>query len=321
MSVTALETIPVVAESRAVLHRHARSFRWGAALLPAEARDDAAVVYAFCRLADDLADERPEPTPPERRTAALAALDLLEAELREQAPPRPLVAAFLHVCRVREIPLGAALHLVDGIRSDLDAVRLPDDAAIVRYGYRVAGTVGLMMCGVLGVRDPAATPHAIDLGVAMQITNICRDVLEDAHRGRVYLPESRLRAEGLSPSRLLAGKESPDPELRAGVRTVVEGLLDLAERYYASGFAGLRYIPLRARLGIRVAATLYRAIGRRLVNRHGADPLRGRTIVGPIDKVVLTSATLLRSLVPSASTPHSSDLHRPLDGLPGARPA
>lgn len=290
----------VVAASHAVLSTHARSFRWGALLLSPDARDDAAVLYALCRTVDDLADEG---GPPE-------ALDELREELSGPRSPRPLAAAFLDVAARRDLPLDAAQELIRGVSSDRGRVRVADDRALLRYGYQVAGTVGLMMCGVLGVTDPIARAHAVDLGVAMQITNICRDVREDAAIDRVYLPASRLRAASVDPESLVAGTAD-----RAGVRAVVADLLALAETWYASGEAGLRFIPRRNRLAIRVAGRLYRAIGRRLL-RRGGDPLRGRVVVPAWEKLSLALGAALDWRDPVAS--HRAALHRPLAGLPGA---
>jgi 15-cis-phytoene synthase len=302
----------LVAESRAVLARNARSFRWGALLLPAAARDDAAVVYAFCRLADDLADERGEASPEARRAGATADLARLDEELVGRRPARPLVGAFLGVCARRRIDPACAAHLLEGMRSDLGPVALADRGALVRYCYQVAGTVGLMMCGVLGVEDEAALPHAIDLGIGMQLTNICRDVAEDAHRDRVYLP-----ADGIGGLGAAALREA-GPAAREAVRREVWSLLELADRYYASGWAGLPAIPRRTRPAIAVAGALYRGIGHRL-RRLGADPLDGRTVVGPAEKLRLAVGALL-TLPLAHRARHDARLHESLAGLPGAHP-
>jgi phytoene synthase len=261
----------IAADSRAVLARHARSFRLGALFLPPAATDDAAVVYAFCREADDAVDEAPSPA------AAAAALSAFDAELRGLSPARPIIRAFLAVAARRAIPLFAARDLLAGMRDDLGTVRLPDDAALYAYCYRAAGAVGLMMNGVLGVTAPVAAAPAVDLGIAMQITNICRDVAEDAARGRVYLPADRLEAVGLTPEVLLRGGLSPGQ--RGALARVVADLLAAAEEHYAAAWAGMGFIPARARLAILVAGTLYRDIGRRLRDVHGSDPTHGRTQV------------------------------------------
>lgn len=297
----------VVTTSRATMATHARSFSWAGAFLPAHARDDAAIVYAFCRLVDDLADEAPDPE--------TAAIDLasLRAELTGQAPQRPLVATVVPLFERRGVTLQPAIELMNGVCSDLEPVRVCNDEELLRYCYRVASTVGLMMCGVLNVTHPTALRHAVDLGVAMQLTNICRDVLEDAKNDRVYLPADRLKRAGTSTEALLSGEF--DHEATA---IVVLDLLDLADRYYASADQGMRYIPLRSRFAIVVASRVYRAIGVKLRN-SGGDALQGRTIVGRGTKVLESAAAIARTLRLSLGQPQSHDrsLHLSLVGLPG----
>ncbi|MEQ9320885.1 MAG: phytoene/squalene synthase family protein, partial [Polyangiaceae bacterium] len=272
----------VVASSREILSRHARSFRWAATFLPADRHDDAAVLYAFCRVVDDAVDEAPN------EDQARAAVAELERQLNDPRPSHPLIAELCRMAKARRVPLRAAEQLIEGVAGDLDEVRVADDAELIRYCYHAAGTVGLMMCGVLGVEAIEARAHAIDLGIAMQLTNICRDVREDAAMGRVYLPASRLRAVGVDPDDLVRGRAD-----REAVARVVVDLLELAERYYASADAGMRYIPARPRLAILVASRVYRAIGRRLLHRHAADALHGRTVVPAGSKLVLVVAAVL----------------------------
>lgn len=301
----------IVVYSRDVLSTHARSFRWASRFLPPESRDDAAIVYAFCRLVDDLADEAPDV---ERADVELS---LLEAELCCSNHPRPLVAEFLDVVRRTQMDVRSALELIAGVRSDLGEVRVRHDADLLRYCYRVAGTVGLMMCSVLGVEDSDAHPHAIDLGVAMQLTNICRDVLEDAERGRVYLPASRLQRLGVEHQELIDGNAD-----RAAVAAVVRDVLSLAESYYASADFGMHFIPARSRLAIVVASRLYRGIGLKLWRGRNGDALAGRTWVtwpGKLALVGLSFAHFARpTIMGLADRPaHDRRLHHALRGLPG----
>ena len=306
------QSTDIVVYSRDVLSTHARSFRWASKFLPADGRDDAAIVYAFCRLVDDTADEAQD------EEHALVQLELLERELSGDRPTRPLVEAFLDVAARRDMDVGSAHELIAGVRSDLGEVRVASDAEFLRYCYRVAGTVGLMMCSILGVTDRTAHPHAIDLGVAMQITNICRDVLEDAERGRVYLPAARLREVGVTQEQLLDGSADPD-----AVAKVVIDLLHLAESYYASADLGMRYIPARSRLAIVVASRLYRGIGMKLWRERNGDALQGRTWVPWTGKVALVGASMVHFFKPrviglSGGVRHDRELHVALQGLPGA---
>jgi len=306
----------VVASSRRVLVRHARSFRLASIFLPREASDEAAITYAFCREADDMADEAPD------LATARASLSDLDAELTGEVPPRLLVAAYLEVARSRSIPVEAAQELLQGLRSDLKPVCVADDGELMRYCYRVAGTVGLMMCGVLGVTSPEARAPAVDLGLAMQLTNICRDVLEDAGRGRVYIPASRLAKVGLTPEDVLDPTLPRDLDRRARLATVVRDLLEVAEGAYTRAWRGMHHIPPRPRVAIHVAAVVYRSIGRRLLSLHQADPIHGRTIVPRFRRWVGVGWGLLSALHPVSwglgDSAGPSPLHVHLRGLGGA---
>ncbi|MEZ4265960.1 MAG: phytoene/squalene synthase family protein [Myxococcota bacterium] len=297
-----------VSEARKVLGKHARSFDLAGRLLPKSRLDDAAVVYAFCRLVDDAVDDAPD------LETARAALEQLDAELSGQSPARPMVRAYAEVAERCQIPAEAARELFIGIATDLGLVRFESLSDLLRYAYRVAGTVGLMMSGILGVTDPRAAPFAIDLGIGMQLTNIARDVAEDARMDRVYLPGDWLRAAGLSADQILDGSVRRD-----ALALVVRDLLSLAERYYASGRAGLCYIPLGPRPAIAGAAAVYRAIGVRILD-EGADVMRGRTIVSRQTKLMeLCGAALTAPLRGLTKTPvHDQALHSHLHDLPGA---
>ena len=301
----------VLAASRSTFAGKARTFHWASLLLQPAVRDHAALVYAFCRLVDDTADEGGEPI------AARAALDRLEGEVLGELPARPLIAAFREAAARLGIPLASAVQLIHGARSDLGPVRIPDDDALLRYCYRVASTVGLMMSPVFGVRNAAALPHAVDLGIAMQLTNIARDVREDAAMNRVYLPAARLARMGVEPEDLVGMAANPE-----AIAAVVSELLVLADRFYRSADDGMRDLPWRPRQAVLVASRVYRAIGVRL-RRRGCDSLAGRTVVSLPGKVLWTLAGLaagiklqLRALGPRR--PHAAHLHAALRGLPGA---
>lgn len=303
---------PLLEASRASLARHAHTFHLAARLLPAAVRDDAALVYAFCREVDDTADEATD------AGAAAAALDRLRAEVLGDAPARPLVAGLREAAERLELPLRSAAELIDGVTSDLGPVRVADDEGLLRYCYRVAGTVGLMMCAVLRVNSREARPHAVDLGIGMQLTNICRDVAEDARRGRVYLPADRLRRAGVDPEALVAGAAAP-----RAVAGVVSDVLAVADLYYASADDGMRDLPPRVRPAILVASRVYRAIGVRLRSR-GCDALAGRTVVPAPDKALWGTRALAACLRPEirgagARRTHDSTLHASLRGMPGTR--
>lgn len=295
----------------ATLAKGSRSFSLAAQFLPASTRSDAAVVYSMCRLIDDEADATSD------LEHARRCLHSLAQEINGQAQPRPLVADFLRVIDRRRIDRRHALELIEGALSDLGTVRVNDEGELLRYAYRVAGTVGLMMSGVIGADHPQAPPFAIDLGIAMQLTNIARDVKEDTALGRVYLPRTWLEELGHSAEALLAAQIPADR-----LTVVVRRLLSLAEVYYRSADQGLRYIPLRTRVAILVASRVYRGIGRLLLQR-GANPMLGRTVVPPLWRLCTAGLALFELIRPSilGLTPgsaHRAELHLPIGHLPGA---
>jgi len=298
----------IVAASRLVMADHARSFDRAARFLPGRLRDPVVVLYAFCRMVDDTVDRASFPE------LARAELARVRAELRGDAPARPVVAGVRALMR-EPIHLAAAEALIAGVEGDIGPVALADEDALVRYAYMVAGSVGVLMCAVLGVRDPAALPFAIDLGIAMQLTNICRDVREDAALGRVYLPADRLRRRGVTPELLVA-----DAAPRGPVAAAVLEVLALADRFYASAELGMRYLPEAARPSILVASRLYQAIGQTL-RQWGGDALRGRAFVSRADKAwhIVRALTAALGHATSRGAPtHDATLHRALAGCPGA---
>ena len=297
----------VIAQSRVVMETHARTFSLAARLFPAETRDDVAVTYAFCRLVNDTVDDAPS------HEQGAADLALLQEEFEGNREPRPLLQVFRECCERYGIPEGAVHELMIGVGSDVGVIRFDDDRDLLRYSYRVAGAVGLIMARLIGADDPMAMPHAVDLGVGMQITNICRDVLEDAGRDRVYLPAKRLKAHGVTQDEIIDGTASKE-----ALGRVVSDLLLLADRYYASGGDGLHYIPRVPRAAVASAARMYRGIGVK-IERGGYDVMAGRTIVGASGKL----NWFMRGLAHSALCEldgvkrHDARLHEHFDGFAG----
>lgn len=269
-----------VEAARSVLRRHGRTFFLASQLLGLRHAERAAVLYGFCRHVDNLADDARD------SQAAMEAIEVVRRSLDNGRAEDRWTEALLALHASTDMPLTPAITLLNGVQSDLSPVRIPDEGALLRYAYQVAGTVGVMMCTVLDVRDPRAKPFAIDLGIAMQLTNIARDIGEDARMGRRYLPASwigevpaaDIAAPGLALQRLLIG--------------ATRRLLGLADRYYASGEAGLAFLPPRARLAILTAARMYRAIGAQIAAADYRTWDR-RAVVGPVTKAGCTAQALL----------------------------
>ena len=279
-----------IAECRRVLAEQSKSFALASRLLPPSCRDEVAVVYAFCRHVDDAIDR----TPRDHRRAALARLHAeVDAVYANRPPADRTLVAFAAVVHARRIPRAYVDELLAGMAMDVDGAAYATADDLYRYAYRVAGVVGLMLCHVWGLRDPRALPGAAQLGIAMQLTNVCRDVEEDLRDGRVYLPRALLGGE----LRAVPPDGSP---ARDAVRTAVATVLLDADRLYRAADAAMVALPLRVALAVRAARLVYAAIGDRLRAR-GHDPFRGRAVVsGPrkawllVRAVLTTAATLPR---------------------------
>jgi 15-cis-phytoene synthase len=271
-----------VAACHRILAGRSLSFRLASRLLPRDVRDDAAVVYAWCRRCDDAVDERP----PEEHDAALA---LLRRELDElyagRALADPIADAFAEVVRRRGIPEAYPSELLRGMEMDVRGVRYETLEDLLLYCHRAAGTVGLMMCHVMGAAHPAALRRAAHLGIAMQLTNVCRDVHEDWLRGRLYLPAALLEEEGVGFVARAAGGPVP-AGVGPALAPVVRRLLGEADRFYRSGDLGLSELPWRCALAVKAARLLYAAIGARIA-RQGHDVFTGRAVVPGARKLLL----------------------------------
>ena len=272
-----------VALARRTLAEKSKSFALAGRLLPADVLDDMAILYAWCRHVDDAIDL----VPPDEREAALARL---RAELDDAWSERgtlPLLTAFGDLARRRRMPREYADELLAGMEMDVRRVRYETLADLALYCHRVAGVVGLMACHVLGIADESALRRAAHLGIAMQLTNVSRDVEEDLADGRVYLPRELVGE--------LTTVPAPGTAERERVASAVRSLLDEADRYYRSADDGLAALDARAALGIRVARRVYSAIGD-VLRARGADPFLGRAFVPTWKKLWLVGRSLLSSL-------------------------
>jgi phytoene synthase len=274
-----------------VLAEHSKSFALAGTLFPEAPRDDAAAVYAWCRRCDDAVDL----AGPEAAPLALARLRTELATVFGGGPlADPILAEFRVVAQARQIPHCYAEELLAGLQMDVDYARFESMDELLLYSYRVAGIVGLMMCHVMGVADPRALRHAAHLGMAMQLTNICRDVMEDWNRRHIYLPDELLGADAAR--ELWARRGEPLPRsLDAPIRRAVAGLLTQAAALYRSGDAGMRWLSWRCALAVRTARLVYAAIGDRVAARDH-DVWAGRAVVPHWRKVSFAGMALATSL-------------------------
>ncbi len=253
---------------RALLSTGSRTFMAASWLLPRERRDAATALYAFCREADDAVDEGPGDA------AALAALrERLDAVYAGRPQSHPADRAFACVVHYYNLPQTLPGALIEGFRWDAEGRSYQTIEELYEYAVRVAGTVGVMMSLLMDVRSPAALARACDLGVGMQLTNIARDVGEDARRGRLYLPREWMIEAGIDPDAFLA-RPRFSPELGG----VIQRLLRDADRHYERAMPGFHALPRRVRPGLCAARLLYAEIGREL-ERLGCDSVNHRAVV------------------------------------------
>ena len=229
-----------LSDANQVLARHGRSFHLAARFLPAQKRDRATCLYAFCRELDDLADGS------ENQATAKAELLTLRSAL--PTADRPACRIYRSLGLNDDRPVDA---LLAALANDTGPRSIQTKDELVRYAHGVAGTVGLMMTEILGATDPAAGPHALDLGIAMQLINIARDVRDDSRLARIYLPQEWL-PHGITAESLASDPVSAWPAVRQSIQ--------LAEEYFISGFIGLHYLPNESRRGIWLAGRVYREI-------------------------------------------------------------
>lgn len=277
-----------------ILRRNGRSFYWAGQFLTSDQLEQAAALYTLCRNIDDIADDAHDA---QSKKAADNQLKCLSQALTlSQAPVQPLLLRIYSPAQQllghEPLAMRALQDLIATIRTDLRQVRIENDADLLKYCYGAAGTVGVMMACLLKVKSrQQALPHAIDLGIAMQMTNVARDVLEDAHLGRLYLPVGRA-AETIHPADIIAD----NGQARRRAWLIVNELLDRADNYYASGWQGLTALPLRPRLAIAVAASVYREIGRQVLRKGETRYWEQRCVVSKSRKALITVWALMKLL-------------------------
>jgi phytoene synthase len=230
----------------AIARSHGRSFFLASHCLPSDRRRAIHATYAYCRIADDIADLSAD------TASAAHALDVWGRQLA--APTHPVAVAFAAARAQYGVSVAPARDLITGVRMDLGPCRFATWDELRSYCYHVAGTVGLMVAPILGCHDDAALPHAVDLGIAMQLTNILRDVGEDASRGRLYLPLDELAAFGCDPEAVLCGR--PSERFRELLAFQVARARDL----YVQARRGIRALSPAGRLTTLAASEFYATI-------------------------------------------------------------
>jgi len=304
------EEHPPQTAAAAVMAASGKTFFQAARLLPRNVRDRVVALYAFCRYVDDLADESTQSLAV--RSEQLHALQQALLNGQNEEP----TGALTMLARSRNLsPSGrwAAAVRVGAARDDLEQKQPETQAELVSYAFGVAGTVGLMMADVLGAQNQGARA-AVELGIAMQLSNIARDVAQDLSSGRVYLPASWI--SGTEVARALTHN---DDDARQRLRASTQRLLRLADDFYDDAFSGFWTLPLRVRWSILAAALCYREIGIYVGKDIDASWHR-RTVVPRWRKLTLIAIAAMRLLLPKYWRTKAADSSRPETDLLNDRP-
>ena len=306
--------------SKAILFRDGKTFWFVSRFLSQKFSRDAARLYAFCRMLDDWADggDHAGPKKLDDLVEFFNSSSRIENNFKDRISSiktfseeeKKLTLEFLRLGLSRPI----LLQLLIGLQRDTERALVEEKSELIVYAYRVAGTVGLFMAQILGAESEKAQYHAVDLGIAMQLTNVCRDVLEDARMGRRYLPSS-------FPPKNIA---EADLKTRESIADCIRETLILADRYYESGVQGIHYLPRRCRFAVYMMAKIYRHIGV-LILSSGVTWWEERVYVPIYKKIFLTLSALPKALIyligsnaqKKERKEHAAQLHEVLLGLPG----
>lgn len=283
--------------SREVLRKNGQAFSWATSFMPKAQAEDISNLYAFCRFVDDHVDLRN------------GSCDFIKEEIKNGASSIKEVTAAIELVKQKKIEISPLLILIETLDRDRKGIQIQNKKELIRYCYGVASTVGLMMCQIFKIKDERAFPFAIDLGIGMQLTNIARDIFEDALNDRVYLPQNYFKG-GISSKHIL-NRSRKDEVIKAR-----EEILKLSDKYYESADKGMHFLPLKIRFSILVASRLYQAKGS-VIRSNPEKFYDKRADVDLIGKCAQTMRAL--SSLPPLSFPsceHDPSLHRDLIFLP-----
>ena len=292
--------------AKSVLKKNGKSFYWAGKFLPKECINRAAELYSFCRILDDIADNVEINSSKDlkniRSNIKTKSFKDLENIYSIKYPK------FLNSSSKKVV-----IDLIDGLILDQKAILFKKEEELIRYSYHVAGTVGIMMCDALRCDNSLAKSFAIDLGIAMQLTNIARDVLEDAKMGRRYLPGTWI--QNISPKEIVLAAKTNDLKKIKIISKGIKKLLILAEQYYFSGEKGFIFLPFNTRVAISVASGVYREIGVQLQNEN-YNWQNGRQVTSIYKKIKISLFKTFKEIFYfRLKKKHNSKLHIFLENL------
>jgi phytoene synthase len=285
-----------------VMQEHGKSFFWASWFLDKNTANKLFTVYALCRRLDDLVDTSNENSEAKEEIARVISLTN-NNQYKETFEEFKRIDSKLHPRQ------DIIIEFLKGQLSDLD-FRQPNDLdQLLKYCYRVAGVVGLMICDVLDIRDSKLRYFAIDFGIAMQLTNICRDIKEDAQIGRIYLPKNE------TASLAIGNFKSPSNTDLIIINSSRDKLIKLADKYYQSGMYGINQLPIKIKRSFRVASNIYQGIGHKILQKRCSFNEQ-RVYLSKFEKLSLTIKTFLKRSKFIDRPLHQKKLHASLQNLP-----
>tara|TARA_B100000989_G_C19527010_1_gene467475 strand:+ start:525 stop:1457 length:933 start_codon:yes stop_codon:yes gene_type:complete len=259
------------------IKKRAKTFFWASLFFSKSQQKDISILYSFCRYVDDITD-----THEFTKIEAKKKLESVKKDLKSFKSKNPLINNFIQLKNKKKIDLNHALELINGAKKDLTDVNLKNIDELIIYSYQVAGTVGLMMCSLMNITEKKLLPHAIELGIAMQFTNISRDVKEDLEMKRIYLPNSFRSFNFSSYKELLYNKEKKKLMITDTLK-----LINYSNKIYESSMNGILKLPFKYKLPILIASRLYQNIGF-IILKKSKELLRKRIYVSGIKKIYIT---------------------------------
>ena len=284
-----------------VMRKHGKTFFWASWFLDGELASLVFAVYAFCRRLDDLVDNNANKknlhnliflSDLMKKNKYYGAFEEFKGFDKKSLPREIIVSEFLK-----------------GQVSDLNYKQPKSIDQLLVYCYQVAGSVGLMVCDVIGIKNKELKYYAIDLGIAMQLTNICRDIMEDAELGRIYLPKTMVN--NLS----IENFKNPSDDDKKVINKARDLLLEEADHYYSSAIKGIIHLPPKISRAVIVAANLYQAIGKSIV-KDKISYQASRVYINKFNKIIITLKSLFQLKKSFYIKKHNQKLHHSLSKLP-----
>ncbi len=258
------------------IKHYGKSFYWAGKFLKKDVFADCAILYAFCRIADNLVDENKN---------SKNKIDKFIKDYSNIKSKNIIINKFKKIKTKYNIPNKFVTDLFYGVKLDTKIVKIKSEKEIIKYSYYVAGTVGAMMAHIFSTTHPKAIKHAIDLGIAMQLTNIARDVVADAKLGRIYLPQTFLKKN-------INAKDIVNDNFdRNELFSAINKIIIISEKFYKSGNNGIKYLPWTIRYPIFLASSLYQRIGIKIINSNLNKYFNSRIYVGFFEKLFITFKT------------------------------